>query len=92
MAVSIENGDNVYFAKKGAYNGGIYTFTHRDPKSGELWGEDIPVGKNPTEYGKWVAPESVTLDWNRKQDNTKQKQKPKTKTARRNKERRAREG
>lgn len=63
MMTKVENEAGVYFARKGHYNGGNYTFTHRDPKTGDLWGEDIPVGKNPIEYGAWVPGESVRLDW-----------------------------
>ena len=37
--------------------------THRDPQTGDLWGEDIPVGKKPTEYGCWVRADSVVIDW-----------------------------
>ena len=59
----VDNGSGVFFARRGQYNGGTYTFTHRDPKTGELWSDDIPVGKNPIEYGKWVPGESVRLDW-----------------------------
>ena len=64
MKRSAENEVGVYFARRGHYNGGNYTFTHRDPKTGELWGEDIPTGKkSPIEYGMWVPGESVRLDW-----------------------------
>lgn len=63
MMTKVENEAGVYFARKGHCNGGNYTFTHRDPKTGDLWGEDIPVGKNPIEYGIWVPGESVRLDW-----------------------------
>ena len=63
MMTKVENEAGVYFARKGHYNGGNYTVTHRDPKTGDLWGEDIPVGKNPIEYGAWVPGESVRLDW-----------------------------
>lgn len=62
--VIVPNQNNLYNARRGHYNGGIYTFTHRDPATGDLWGEDIPVGKSPVEYGKWVPGDSVRLIWN----------------------------
>ena len=62
--VTVPNQCGIYFARRGHYNGGIYTFTHRDPQTGDLWGEDIPVGKAPVEYGKWVPGDSVRLIWN----------------------------
>ncbi len=58
--VKVANENNVYFAKKGMYDGEIYTFTHRDPKSGELWSDDIHV-KKTGEFGKWVSADSVSF-------------------------------
>lgn len=59
--ITIPNTYGLINARYGYYNGGKYLFTHRNPKTGELWGEDIPVGKNPIEYGKWVSGDSVRL-------------------------------
>ena len=61
--ITVPNESRVFFARYGYYNGGKYTFTHRDPQTGDLWGEDIPVGKNPIELGKWVSGDSVRLIW-----------------------------
>ena len=61
--VKVENDYNLYNARHGRYKGKMYTFTHRDPQTGDLWGEDIPVGKKPTEYGCWVHADSVVIDW-----------------------------
>lgn len=63
--VKVENINRLYNARYGYYKGQKYVFTHRDPDTGELWGEDIPVGKNPTEYGKWVPGDSVKLQWDK---------------------------
>ena len=35
-----------------------YLFTHRDPKTNMIYGEDISDGKN---LGKWVHSEEVTF-------------------------------
>lgn len=61
-----DNEEGVFNAVMGDYNGGVHLFTHRDPKSGMIWGEDIPVKGNKagsTELGAWVAPESVNLKY-----------------------------
>ena len=59
--MKVPNESRVFFARYGYYNGSKYKFTHRDPKTGELFGDDIPVGKNPVTFGKWVSGESVRL-------------------------------
>ena len=61
--VKVENDYNLYNARHGRYKGKQYTFTHRDPQTGDLWGEDIPVGKKSTELGCWVQGDSVVIDW-----------------------------
>ena len=61
--MKIPNQSNLYFCRYGYYAGGKYTFTHRDPATGDLYGEDIPVGKSPVEYGKWVPGDQVRLIW-----------------------------
>ena len=61
--VNVPNQSNVFFARYGIYKGQKYVFSHRDPVTGELWGEDIPVGKSPVEYGKWVPGDSVKIIW-----------------------------
>lgn len=68
--VNVPNINNLYNARYGFYNGGRYTFTHRDPQTGDLWGEDIPVGSSPVEYGKWVPADSVRLIWNDGEEST----------------------
>jgi hypothetical protein len=60
-SVRVANLNNLYFARKGFYNGQEVTVTHRDPKSGQLWLEDYVVSKkSPVEVGCWVDAESVT--------------------------------
>ena len=51
------NDAHVKGARFGMYKGEKYTFTHRDPSTGKIWGEDVPNGK---ELGKWVAADSIT--------------------------------
>lgn len=60
--VKVPNINNLYNATYGWYKGKRYVFTHRDPETGDLWGEDIPVGQDPVEYGKWVPGDSVKLE------------------------------
>lgn len=74
--VTVPNQNNLYFARYGYYGGSKYTFTHRDPATGDLWGEDIPVGKSPVEYGEWVSGDSVRLIWNDGETNQVEKNKP----------------
>lgn len=58
----VANDSGMKNAKVGMYNGKPYTFTHRNPKTGELYGEDIPVSsKEYGVYGKWVPAEKVTF-------------------------------
>lgn len=52
------------FCKKGIYGGQTYVFSHRNPQTGEVWSDDIPVvqfirGKKVTYYGMWVPFDSV---------------------------------
>lgn len=61
--VKVQNNSNLYNAMYGRYKGKRYVFTHRDPQTGDLWSDDIPVGKNPVEYGGWVSADSVVLEW-----------------------------
>lgn len=57
------NSAGVYNARQGHWNGGKYVFTHRNPQSGDLYGEDIPEVSDSGHktYGKWVPAEEVTL-------------------------------
>lgn len=59
MKSRLQNDAGVFGAKFGHYNGRMYTFTHRNPATGELWGEDITAGKKT--LGKWVPAEKVKL-------------------------------
>ncbi len=61
--VTVPNIYNLYNCRYGFYKGQKHLFTHRDPATGDLWGDDIPVGKNPVEYGAWVPGDSVRLIW-----------------------------
>lgn len=46
----------------GYYSGKEFFFDHRDPKTGEVWSDDIPVYNSDGKvigYGKWVDPKKV---------------------------------
>ena len=50
------------FGRKGIYKGKTYTFTHWNPKTNEVWGDDIMAGKDSLGlpvYGKWVPKKAV---------------------------------
>lgn len=50
-------------SRYGNYGGTVCLFTHRDPKSGQVWSDDIPITDDNgkvVEWGKWVEPASVT--------------------------------
>lgn len=54
----------IAYGRKGIYNGRKFTFTHRNPKNGDVWSDEIPVvyhTKNGVvvEYGKWVSTDKV---------------------------------
>lgn len=56
----------IAFGRYGNYGGKICHFTHRNPKNGEVWSDDIPAkikyvdGKKiVVEWGKWVASDKV---------------------------------
>lgn len=48
------------YGREGMYKGKLYTFTHRNPETGEVWSDDIPVKTDSgNAYGRWVNPDSV---------------------------------
>ena len=55
----------ISFGRYGNYGGKIYFFTHRNPKNGEVWSDEIPTrglnerGKVVIRYGTWVASDKV---------------------------------
>lgn len=49
-------------ARYGRYQGEEYLFTHRNPKNGDLYGEDIPIVPSSLTHGKWVPSDSVTFN------------------------------
>ena len=55
------NSDRMLGARYGRYQGKDYLFTHRNPKNGDLYGEDIPVDTGRNIYGKWVHSDSVVF-------------------------------
>ena len=57
MKYGAENEAGVFYAEKGYYKGKEVTVTHHD--GAMVWIEDFPLGKDPIEYGCWVANESV---------------------------------
>ena len=54
-----ENDGGVYEAKKGTYAGHKFIFTHRDPKTGLIFAEDLKQGEL---FGKWLNPDKVKLE------------------------------
>ena len=54
----------IRIGRYGIYGGKKCFFTHRNPKNGDVWSDDIaityhtPVGVR-VEYGKWVASDKV---------------------------------
>lgn len=61
IEVHVPNEAGVLGARRGVWNGCMSVFTHRNPKNGKIWGENIPVPhyRARTEYGKWVSYEEV---------------------------------
>lgn len=55
------NDDRMLGARYGRYRGKEYLFTHRNPKNGDLYGEDIPIVPGGLILGKWVSSDSVTF-------------------------------
>lgn len=49
-------------ARYGRYQGKEYLFTHRNPKNGDLYGEDIPIVPGSLTQGKWVSSDSVAFN------------------------------
>ena len=49
-------------ARYGRYQGKEYLFTHRNPKNGDLYGEDIPIVLGSLILGKWVSSDSVIFN------------------------------
>ena len=50
------------FGRKGIYKGKTYTFTHWNPKTNEVWGDDILDHRDSVGlpvYGKWVHRDKV---------------------------------
>lgn len=45
---------------KGIYHGDLYNFTHRNPKNGYLWADDL-YDHAQRMFGKWVPAEKVKL-------------------------------
>lgn len=56
------NNDRMLGARYGRYQGKEYLFTHRNPKNGDLYGEDIPIVPGSLILGKWVSSYEVTFD------------------------------
>ena len=55
----------ISFGRWGKYKGRSYFFTHRNPKNGDVWSDDIPImgysgGKYVViTYGMWVPTDKV---------------------------------
>ena len=85
--VTVPNINNLYNCRYGWYQGKKHLFTHRDPATGDLWGEDIPVGKSPVEYGKWVPGDSVRLIWENGETDPIEENKPSKRSKKKKKKR-----
>ena len=56
----------IAYGKYGIYGGNTYYFTHRNPKNGDVWSDEIPARikyingkKTVVEWGMWVATDKV---------------------------------
>ena len=54
----------IAFGKYGIYDGKKFFFTHRNPRNGEVWSDDIAIVFHTSrgtkvEYGMWVASDKV---------------------------------
>lgn len=58
MEVHVSNEAGVFNARKGVWNGVKSVFTHKNPKNGKMWGEDLPI-PFCKELGKWVNEDEV---------------------------------
>lgn len=60
ICVHVPNDAGVFNARRGIWKGVNSVFTHRNPKTGKLWGEDIPVfSRIYAERGMWVPADEV---------------------------------
>ncbi len=55
----------ISFGRWGMYDGQIVFFTHRNPKNGEVWSDDIKHRVHTSrgsriEHGMWVSSDKVT--------------------------------
>ena len=63
----VRNDSNVFTARMGFYGGKLYTFTHRNPQTGELYAEDFATvlkdakGNKMRAWGKWLPADMVEL-------------------------------
>lgn len=58
---SVSNEAGIVNARVGIYNGEKSVFTHRNPDTGMIWGEDLKVRYSNGHYdlGRWVPSDSV---------------------------------
>lgn len=62
----------ISIGRVGKYKGRSYTFTHRNPKNGEVWADLIPIKKQVNgrymvvEYGMWVSSDKVEWETSHK--------------------------
>lgn len=54
---STKNESGILNARYGRWKGIRSLFTHRNPKNGKVWGEDLPV--DSVNVGKWVPYDEV---------------------------------
>ena len=52
-----KNEYGLYNCQKGFFDGQEYTFSHFNPKTNEVYSDDIPFNDS---YGRWVPNDSVT--------------------------------
>lgn len=56
-----KNDAGVFNARIGVWNGKKSVFTHRNPKNGKVYGEDLPEPGNSYQLGRWVPAEEVVF-------------------------------
>lgn len=59
--VHVPNESGVFGARIGVWKGLRSVFTHKNPKNGKIWGEDLHIESMGRDVGMWVNPEEVTF-------------------------------
>lgn len=59
IEVHVPNDAGVFGARRGIWRGKESVFTHRNPKNGKIWGENLPDHWGSLILGTWVDPKEV---------------------------------